>query len=395
MVLRRNDFTIDGRVERQAETLGEMGMRVCVLAMGGGALPRAERRPGYDLIRLPIDPVLGVGEDVLRGISALPRIGGATRRGATLLGTGYYYGEAVRRVVASRPRVVHCHDLDTLLPGVVGATAVGARVVYDSAELWTERNSGYRGVRRRLDRARYALLERSLIRHAHAVITVSDGIADELARRYGIATPVVLRNVPRDPGQLGPSPLRERVGGTGPILLHLGIVDMNRGLEEATRALAELPDVRLVLLGTARPYVLEPLLRLAEELGVRSRVIHLPPVPREEILRWAAGADAALCTFRPVCTSHVLAMPNKLFEYAFSGVPIVASDLPDMGRFVRTHGLGVLCNPDSPADIARAVRQVLGGDLPRVSPEAHRAFVREHAWERESLKLAAIYRSLS
>lgn len=388
LVLRRNDFTIDGRVERQAASLAGKGLRVLVLTLGGNRLARAENREGYDLERLPIDQEIGLGEMMF---GRLARRGSLRRRLGTLTGTAAYYEEAVRRALAVRPAVIHCHDLDTLAPGVMAAGICGARVIYDSAELWTERNTGFTGLRRRLDHARYTVLERLLIRGADAVITVSDGIAAELTARYGILRPEVIRNVPRMPGAQVRRSLRAKLGGEGPIILHLGIVDMNRGIEAAVRSLTALPGARLALMGPARPHVMSPLRELARGLGVSDRVIHLPPVPRDEIIAWAAEADVGLCTFQPVCLSHVLAMPNKLYEYAFAGVPIVASDLPDMAHYIRKNNLGLLCNPDDPRDLAGAVRRVFNGDVPRKSAEELRAFCAAEAWEREFVELWRIY----
>lgn len=365
VVLRRNDFTVDGRVERQASYLGQRGLRVLVLAVGGEHLARNENREGFDLERLAA---------------------------AHRWGTAAYYTTAVRRIIKIRPRVVHCHDLDTLLPGTVGAKVVGAKVVYDSAELWTERNNGYFGVRRRLDTMKYATLERCLIGSATAVITVSDGIAAELQQRYGIARPQLLYNVPRTPAG-EPRSLRRRIGGDGPIVLHLGVVDMNRGLEHTVHALQQLPTTRLVLMGPTRPYVWGPLQTLAEELGVRDRIIHVPPVPRDEIVAWATEADVGLCAFEPVCLSHILALPNKFFEYAFAGVPIVASDLPEIGTWVREHRLGELCNPQDPDDIARAIKRVLESKQ-RPSSQSVEAFIARFAWEQQAERLWNIYEPL-
>jgi glycosyltransferase involved in cell wall biosynthesis len=39
------------------------------------------------------------------------------------------------------------------------------------------------------------------------------------------------------------------------------------------------------------------------------------------------------------CENHRLALPNKLFEYLAAGVPVVVSDLPEMGGLVRALGV--------------------------------------------------------
>ena len=34
-------------------------------------------------------------------------------------------------------------------------------------------------------------------------------------------------------------------------------------------------------------------------------------------------------------------LPNKLFEYAFSNLPVIASNLPDIAKLVSDYGLGI------------------------------------------------------
>jgi hypothetical protein len=85
-------------------------------------------------------------------------------------------------IVRVRPDVVHAHDAAMLLPGAIGARLVGARLVYDSHELATGvpyRDAGWAWF--------VAALERAIIPRCAAVITVSDGIAERLQQRYGLA----------------------------------------------------------------------------------------------------------------------------------------------------------------------------------------------------------------
>ena len=88
------------------------------------------------------------------------------------------------------------------------------------------------------------------------------------------------------------------------------------------------------------------------------RVVLAPPVPTGEVVRWAAGADVGLALIQNVSLSYFLSLPNKLFEYVAAGLPVVASDFPDLRRVVEERGLGTVCRPDDPAAIARAIAWV-------------------------------------
>ena len=96
------------------------------------------------------------------------------------------------RAARTRPDAVHAHDAAMLLPGLLAARRVGARLVYDSHEL----ASGV-GYHSRTWAVVVGAVERLGAPRADAVITVSGGIAERLRERYGLHDrPVVVRNIP-------------------------------------------------------------------------------------------------------------------------------------------------------------------------------------------------------
>ena len=99
--------------------------------------------------------------------------------------------------------------------------------------------------------------ERTWMADAAALTTVTEPMADEIVRRFGVARPTVVMNCrPRwRPGEASPSSARLRgavltAGGspTAPILLYQGAFREDQGIEELLPALAgeDLRDVPLV-----------------------------------------------------------------------------------------------------------------------------------------------------
>jgi glycosyltransferase involved in cell wall biosynthesis len=73
---------------------------------------------------------------------------------------------------------------------------------------------------------------------------------------------------------------------------------------------------------------------------------------------------------------------------------VVASDLPGMARIVRETGCGVLCDPTSPADIARAIREVLDAPAERRAEfrdAGLRAARTTYGWDHQVAVLLALY----
>jgi hypothetical protein len=82
-----------------------------------------------------------------------------------------------------------------MMPAAAVARLLGARVVYDSHELWADRNG-------RIESRRALIaLEALWVRLAHATITTSPGYAEVLARRYRVPRPGSCATLPpRRPG---------------------------------------------------------------------------------------------------------------------------------------------------------------------------------------------------
>ena len=394
VMLVKNSFEYDARVRKEAESLARVGYRVTVIAIHvPGVTAKEEILPsGVHVRRVPrLYGALGRltgASTVTPGSSGAPetsapsRAGsgddaGTTRRsrGARIASLGK---RLVRRVlklagpaartantwwlnrqmrlaaVAKQPAVVHAHDLNTLHPAAQAAKVAGAKLVYDAHELHRHRhNLG------RLAQLRARIDERRLVRCVDLFITAGNAWADYLAGLYRIPRPVVLRNVPEPATPAEGWDLRTELGISAEqrVLLYQGSIQTNRGIEEAIGALAHLDRCVLVVAGYGahRP----ALERLAARAGVADRVYFFGPVPNHELLHWTASADVGLCGIRNSSLSYYWSLPNKLFEYVMAGIPVVASDFPEMGALVRETGVGEVCDPDDPASIAAAVRRIL------------------------------------
>ena len=106
-------------------------------------------------------------------------------------------------------------------------------------------------------------------------------------------------------------------------------------------------------------------------------------------------ADVGLAIYQNTCRNNYYCAPNKVYEYASVGLPIVGPNFPEVQHLVDTYKIGKTFDPSSSDQIASAIRDVLA------SPEAHSAMstaalaLKESVnWEAQEDRLHAVYEAL-
>ena len=446
-----NPMRADARVAREAASLAAAGYEVLVVATADAGLPAVEERDGYTISRRPYrrtvkDAILqrrarrsAELADVARALDAVeshvPRSAWRRTRVVAWLHnrrlalrasrarlehvlTGAFlrlvrsrllvveYWQSIASTLpatVARCDVVHAHDLGTLAAAARVARDWSRRhpgeprprVVYDSHEYYLEQNTTWT----RFEKLLWALHERRWIRRADAVITVSDGIADALRRRYLLRRrPEVVIN---SPGRLERRPTARDVrrdagvAGDTPLAVYIGGVKPGRGVDRLVPAMERSCGWHLALVGAGDSEYVGELMRAAERAGVRDRLHVLPPMPSDELVSYIATADVGLHPMEPVCLNHELALPNKLFTYVYAGLPVAVSRLAEMAAFVRSYGVGTLFDPYDPEEIGHAVEAAIRrrSEL-RASRSRLAEIERAYGWREQQRRLLATYSRL-
>jgi glycosyltransferase involved in cell wall biosynthesis len=378
LLLLLNDFHNDARVTRAGRLAASMGLETHVFALANSKLPDSEKQGPITVSRFHL----------------------RTRRWSKHRVVQLFkYAEAVVKMTAAafrlRPGFVHANDLNTLPIGFLAARLLRVPLIYDAHELWSETHQMGSFPRWMLRLATSA--ERALSRRSTKVLTVSEGIAGEMARRFSIPRPVVVRNLPtavKNRTRQAESPLRQALGldETTPVLLYQGAISGARGLPLLIEGFDTLkhPDARLVFLGDGG-YV-APLQQQAAKSPKAARIHFLPAVPMDVLASWTAGATIGLHPMPGSCLNHILALPNKLFEYVQGGIPVVTSDLPEMKSIIEAYDIGTTFKDGDAQDLATRLDAMLA-DPARVAALRSRVEIAaaDLNWDAESARLRAVY----
>ena len=438
LILVRNTVSHDNRVLREAETLSRLGFAVLVAGVVSTAEPETQLEiDGARVIRL--DPRRSLRDWATRWPRMRPRRPAAsssvtdqpaaidepppraiTARSAGGLGwqlrlqrlavSAAYVRAGAALAWRTSPALVHANDYNTMWVGIAAKLLCRSALLYDCHELWADRNG------RPEWRPWLVACEALFVRVADLTIAASPGYAEELARRYRVATPLVVRNIPaRRPGESCAAPLADRVTvspGNGrrgdrrsanapkpdrrqtTLAVYVGGLMPGRGLEPVIDALALVPEVRVRLIGPGRDSYRAGLWARARAAGVAERIEIEAAVPPSAVVDTLSDADLGLMLIQPVCRSYELTLPNKLFEYAAAGLPILASDLPVIGPVVREAAIGEVVAPADIDQIAASLRRLAEPTYNQQVRERVRTFARRFTWERERETLAGAYLEL-
>ena len=337
VVISLSDLGSDPRVERQIVALTG---RYDVLAAGLGP-PKVE---GVGFV--PLDPPDLPSYPVLLlqlGLIQVARLLGFHRRAYRAQHNLAKWRDALRTVSADLV-VVN----DTQMLPLVFETSRGSPIVFDAHEYSPDEYTNWSW--RIFARPHMRWICRTYIPRTAGMMVVGPGIGELYARDTGVK-PVVVTNAPPY-AELAPTPVGERVR-----LIHVGLADPQRRLEDTIRVMRELDDrysLDFLLAGADWfPSYVERLRRLA---AGDPRIRFLDPVPMREIPRFANAYDIGVFLLPPRHTNQELALPNKFFEYIQGRIVPAIGPSSEMARIVEEWDCGIVA-PDFRAEtLATSIR---------------------------------------
>jgi hypothetical protein len=188
------------------------------------------------------------------------------------------------------------------------------------------------------------------------ITTVSQGIANEYSRNYGVR-PKVITSAP-DFVDLKPSAVEE-----GRIrLVHHGNANPNRKIENYLD-LMDLLDERFNLDLYLMPRDPSYLTRIKRKAAACKRVKVLDPVPMQDLVHTCNKYDIGMFLQEPLNFNLKNSLPNKFFEFVQARLLVAVTPLPEIERYVHDLDLGLVSKGFTPESMAK---ELLGLDRKKV-----------------------------
>lgn len=335
-------------------------------------------------------------EEVVGGIKIVPFSHGKNRFLRIILSSLKMFFLAI----GQRADLYHFHDPE-LIPMGLMLKLFGKKVIYDVHEDYGKAILSYYYLpffaRKTIARLTNAAERMSSI-FFNAIISATEDISLNFRNHR---TRLVLRNYPilslfsRTNGSVPRGESGEKEGNHVFHVIYAGILSPERGLTQAVQSMGLLDEsrkVRLVLCGAFSPESYEEEIR---SLKGFAKVDYYGFVDFLTVPSFLRKSDVGIVNLLPF-PNYINSMPNKLFEYMATGLPVVVSHFPLWKEIVGENHCGLSVDPLQPRALAEAIEWLMDhpAEARQMGENGRRAVLEKYNWELESRKLLSFYEDL-
>ena len=365
IMLLSNGFAPDPRVAAEAQALQQSGHQVTIFSWDRtGELPATEDFHGVNIVRCQIRTTYSRGPMQIFLFSK-------------------FWREAYDYLARTPADVIHCHDLDTLRPGVKYGRKYRIPVIFDAHESYPDMVAHLfpRPVVNLIRR-----MERHLASKAAAVITVGELLARHF-RDMKAKQVVVVGNykevTAKEPAPAPkPQPLK---------IIYVGGLNRDRLLDPMIQAVAGQSQYRFIIVGDGpeRP-------RLEQQAAGAANIEFTGYLPPEQARGMVETGHLVYYAVDSTFSNNQYSAPNALFIALASGRPLIASNVGEIAQIIKQHDCGTVVDDLAPEIIRTALAGYLNPETWRQkSLHSIRAAATEYNWDKARMNLVNLYEKIS
>ncbi len=282
-------------------------------------------------------------------------------------------------------KMVNIHSIALLPLGVFLKYYYKAILVYDTHELETETNGSY-GIRKKLAK----MIEKTLIKKCDLMFVVSENISDWYANEYNIRRPIVVKNAPKLFPQKKTNHFRDQFGikDSSIIVLYQGGLSSGRGVNLLLECFKQRVDNQIVIVFMGFGELEE---EIRSSSAIKNNIFFHPAVSPTVVLDYTSSADLGIHMIQNTCLNHYYCMPNKVFEYAMVGLPVIVSYMKEMRELVEKYNMGIIVEGETIKSINNAINKILSLNIERMKQNA-RVCAEENCWEKQEIIMINEYK---
>jgi glycosyltransferase involved in cell wall biosynthesis len=261
-----------------------------------------------------------------------------------------FFLKSVPKAISHKADIIHCNDTTVLPIALVTKLFTRAKLVYDAHELESNQDG-----QSKLSGILIKFFEKISWRFIDGLIVVSPSIKKWYNKNIGSKATAIVLNSPilsEENDIEATNYLKDFFGIPRDelVFIYIGGLGPGRGIELIRDVFKDKSlKSHVVFMGYGSYFnELNELSRDYTNIHVHEAVTH------DQVVSIAQSADVGLALIENTSLSCYYCLPNKLFEYCFAGIPVLASDFPDIRDVLETYSLGLLTTLE-PISIKKAI----------------------------------------
>jgi len=353
-----NPFKPDPRVYKEARSLVKAGHEVYVIAWDReGKYPKKEIVDGVKVFRIKVKSKYGNLFDFLLKIP-------------------FFYLKSLKFLLKRDFDVIHTHDFDTAILGLLVRKLKGIKWIHDVHDLYESLIEKYSS------KAAKALskLEETIINLPDYVIVVNDAFI-KLMRDKGRVKPILVIMNTTEPTRVKKQKSKRFT------LFYAGVLSSDRFILEMIDIAKEL-RIKLKVAGYGK-------LEREVEKRCHDNCIFLGYISHERALEELSKSHITFAIYDPKILNNLLATPNKLFEAMYLKVPIITIKDSVMGKIVKQHRCGVTVKYNK-KDVKEKIHYIMENPklIKKMGHNGEKVFLKKYIWKSMEKRLVELYEKL-
>ncbi|MDR1724841.1 MAG: glycosyltransferase [Bacteroidales bacterium] len=278
-----------------------------------------------------------------------------------------------------RTNMLLANDTDTLLANFLVSKIKRKRLIFDAHELFPEVPEI---INKPFVKKFWTKIEDFIFPKLRNSYTVCQSVSDYYKKKYNINMQVV-RNIPFE-YFVAQKQMIEKNGKK--VILYQGAVNVGRGLECVIDAMQYLENCIFYIIGDGD--ILETLRQKVQRSSLENKVIFTGRVSFDLLSSYTVCADLGVNLLENKGLNYYFSLPNRIFDYIRSEVPVLSVDFPEIRRIIEKYGVGKLVSNFNPVHLANVIKEMLAEEK---NITGFSLANRELTWENEIKQLMPLF----
>lgn len=363
-----SSYIVDSRVTNETSSLAKEGYDVTVLCLNSKGLKCKEF---YGDVEIKRTGICTKGK-IFSYISA--------------------YVQMLWIILKSDFKLIHAHEITSLPVAIIASLLKRKKVIYDSHELWSE---SHHKTSNKFIISTISYIERMLCKNI-TIITVSESICEYLKAHFNNKDVHVVRNIPSYKHTGKYNLIREmfEISERDKVFIYQGLLSEARGvdliLDAAINVSKDIESgLAFVFFGFGE-YAKE----IEQKSKLYSNIYYGGNIPQKNLLKYTSSADIGLHGIKNTCLNHDYCLPNKVFEYALSGIPIIVPNLTELSAFLDEYKVGLDYEQNNVESLESSIRHALKEHVYSDLIKNVKEFEKKVTWEKEFEIIKGLYEKI-